>query len=366
MMSASSSARNRLPFTATQWQELEHQALIYKYIVSGVPIPPELIYSVKRSLDSSLASIFLPHQPSKLAFFYVIKKRHLQFLPFVFAFVNEINGFVFVTFGFQLGGAVFRWVLVEKQTQNQVGAEEQMVRNGDAQRMHTPTLNTVKGICTEAETVQESLWNSLPHHHHHHHHQQQQQNHSQPARHPSTTQLTRTLPISIQGLLVHGFLRTLPLITCFWPLQIKGAVFLNLSENRALCFFFVYRFVIFLSLWDCYRYLQSIRQRVDERVFFPETSGTTRSSQDYNCTNSSHGRYYCQPQLQNTDDNNTKPQQHFFVLGNDFRSIKIEKENETQKPLRHFFEEWPPKSTDSWLDLASTSSRLGNDQLKPQ
>ncbi|KAF5745552.1 hypothetical protein HS088_TW07G01144 [Tripterygium wilfordii] len=113
-------------------------------------------------------------------------------------------------------------------------------------------------------------------------------------------------------------------------------------------------------------YLQSIRQRVDERVFFPETSGTTRSSQDYNCTNSSHGRYYCQPQLQNTDDNNTKPQQHFFVLGNDFRSIKIEKENETQKPLRHFFEEWPPKSTDSWLDLASTSSRLGNDQLKPQ
>ncbi|CAL1376466.1 unnamed protein product [Linum trigynum] len=45
------------PFTATQWQELEHQALIYKYMVSGVPIPPELLFSVKRSIDSSLASI---------------------------------------------------------------------------------------------------------------------------------------------------------------------------------------------------------------------------------------------------------------------------------------------------------------------
>ncbi|KAH7565562.1 hypothetical protein JRO89_XS09G0227500 [Xanthoceras sorbifolium] len=54
---------SRSPFTATQWQELEHQALIFKYMVSGVPIPPELIYSVKRSLDSSLASRLFPHQP---------------------------------------------------------------------------------------------------------------------------------------------------------------------------------------------------------------------------------------------------------------------------------------------------------------
>lgn len=61
------SARNRSPFTPTQWQELEHQALIFKYMVSGVPIPPELIYSVKRSLDSSLASRLFPHQPSKCA-----------------------------------------------------------------------------------------------------------------------------------------------------------------------------------------------------------------------------------------------------------------------------------------------------------
>ncbi|XVF86897.1 hypothetical protein PTKIN_Ptkin18bG0077700 [Pterospermum kingtungense] len=57
------SARNRCPFTPNQWQELEHQALIFKYMVSGVPIPPELIYSVKASLDSSLPSRLFPHQP---------------------------------------------------------------------------------------------------------------------------------------------------------------------------------------------------------------------------------------------------------------------------------------------------------------
>nr|GMD54410.1 growth-regulating factor 1-like [Ipomoea batatas] len=54
--------RSRLPFTATQWQELEHQALIYKYMVSGMPVPPDLLYSIRRSLDSSLSSKLLLHQ----------------------------------------------------------------------------------------------------------------------------------------------------------------------------------------------------------------------------------------------------------------------------------------------------------------
>ncbi|KAL1076854.1 hypothetical protein V6Z11_D10G058500 [Gossypium hirsutum] len=57
------SARNKYLFTPNQWQELEHQALIFKYMVSGVPIPPQLLYSVKTSFDSSLASHLFPHQP---------------------------------------------------------------------------------------------------------------------------------------------------------------------------------------------------------------------------------------------------------------------------------------------------------------
>ncbi|CAM8917714.1 unnamed protein product [Rhodiola kirilowii] len=34
------------PFTATQWQELELQALIFKFMVSGHPIPPHLIFNI--------------------------------------------------------------------------------------------------------------------------------------------------------------------------------------------------------------------------------------------------------------------------------------------------------------------------------
>ncbi|KAF5931767.1 hypothetical protein HYC85_027938 [Camellia sinensis] len=59
------SARTKCPFTATQWQELEQQALIFKYMVSGVPIPPHLISTVKTSMESSsvMSSRFYPHQP---------------------------------------------------------------------------------------------------------------------------------------------------------------------------------------------------------------------------------------------------------------------------------------------------------------
>ncbi|KAL6996264.1 hypothetical protein U1Q18_006400 [Sarracenia purpurea var. burkii] len=58
------SARNRSPFTSIQWQELEQQALIFKYMIAGVPIPPDLISTVKRSLESSIVSSrFFPHQP---------------------------------------------------------------------------------------------------------------------------------------------------------------------------------------------------------------------------------------------------------------------------------------------------------------
>lgn len=57
---------SRYPFTAAQWQELEQQALIYKYMASGHPIPADLILPMRRSvlLDigaGAAASIF-PHQ----------------------------------------------------------------------------------------------------------------------------------------------------------------------------------------------------------------------------------------------------------------------------------------------------------------
>ncbi|XP_023517130.1 growth-regulating factor 1-like [Cucurbita pepo subsp. pepo] len=40
----------RAPFTQSQWIELEHQALIYKYLSSNVPVPSNLLIPLKKSL----------------------------------------------------------------------------------------------------------------------------------------------------------------------------------------------------------------------------------------------------------------------------------------------------------------------------
>lgn len=45
-------ARPVVPFTPAQYQELEQQALIYKYLVAGVPVPPDLVVPIRRGLDS--------------------------------------------------------------------------------------------------------------------------------------------------------------------------------------------------------------------------------------------------------------------------------------------------------------------------
>lgn len=40
----------RPPFSPAQWQELEHQALIFKYMMACIPVPPELIIPIRKSL----------------------------------------------------------------------------------------------------------------------------------------------------------------------------------------------------------------------------------------------------------------------------------------------------------------------------
>ncbi|GMI91070.1 growth-regulating factor 1 [Hibiscus trionum] len=48
----------RGPFTPSQWMELEHQALIYKYLTSNVPIPSNLLIPIRKSLDSANFSVY--------------------------------------------------------------------------------------------------------------------------------------------------------------------------------------------------------------------------------------------------------------------------------------------------------------------
>jgi hypothetical protein len=56
----------RSPFTVSQWQELEHQALIYKYMVAGLPVPLDLVLPIQRSFES-ISHRFFHHPTSKPA-----------------------------------------------------------------------------------------------------------------------------------------------------------------------------------------------------------------------------------------------------------------------------------------------------------
>lgn len=55
------SGQSRYLFTALQLEEFKHQALIYNYMVSGVPVPTDLLSAHKRKLDFS-STLFLHKQ----------------------------------------------------------------------------------------------------------------------------------------------------------------------------------------------------------------------------------------------------------------------------------------------------------------
>ncbi|PIN22923.1 hypothetical protein CDL12_04360 [Handroanthus impetiginosus] len=44
------------PFTSAQWKELERQAMIYKYMISSVPVPRDLLFP--RNFDSAATSLY--------------------------------------------------------------------------------------------------------------------------------------------------------------------------------------------------------------------------------------------------------------------------------------------------------------------
>ena len=50
--------RGAAVFTAAQWAELEQQALVYKYLMAGVPVPPDLLLPVRPSPHSAAAFSF--------------------------------------------------------------------------------------------------------------------------------------------------------------------------------------------------------------------------------------------------------------------------------------------------------------------
>ncbi|OEL37193.1 Growth-regulating factor 2 [Dichanthelium oligosanthes] len=57
-------------FTASQWQELEHQALIYKYMASGSPVPHDLVLPLRLAtgVDTAPSLAFPPQTTPSLGY----------------------------------------------------------------------------------------------------------------------------------------------------------------------------------------------------------------------------------------------------------------------------------------------------------
>lgn len=89
------------PFTPAQWQELEHQALIFKYLKVGLQVPPDLLAPIHRSLES-MSSRFLQYPPCKWSFLqppYIWIYHWFAHLNSFFCLNEELNGWYFLVYG---------------------------------------------------------------------------------------------------------------------------------------------------------------------------------------------------------------------------------------------------------------------------
>ncbi|XP_043718143.1 growth-regulating factor 3-like [Telopea speciosissima] len=59
----------RFPFTSPQWQELERQALIYKYMMASAPVPPNLLMSICGNLLDTVATPHSARNPNVFDYF---------------------------------------------------------------------------------------------------------------------------------------------------------------------------------------------------------------------------------------------------------------------------------------------------------
>ncbi|XP_041018110.1 growth-regulating factor 5-like isoform X4 [Juglans microcarpa x Juglans regia] len=292
-------ARNRSPFTSTQWQELEHQALIFKYMVSGIPIPPDLLYSIKRSLDSSIPSGLFPHCPIAWGCFEMGIGRKVDPEP---GRCRRTDG--------------KKWRCSKEAYPDSKYCERHMHRGRNRSRKPvevTSTATTTTNLSPPIASTNRNLTiNTSPI--------------------PTTSSFcVSPLPSSVSSE-IHPHPHPYHESTLY-PLLYShssssrppvSGLFSQNNTTRQL----------FLNSRSYSQGGKDYREGVDERAFFPEASGTDRSLLD------SYQRYLTVDSYK------------------DFKSpelVKTEKKTETHKPLHQFFGEWPPKNTDSWLDLASDS-----------
>ncbi|XP_030968361.1 growth-regulating factor 5-like [Quercus lobata] len=341
--SASASARNRSPFTAIQWQELEHQALIFKYMVAGTPIPPDLLYSVKRSLDSSISSRPFPNHPIGWGCFEMGFGRKVDPEP---GRCRRTDG--------------KKWRCSKEAYPDSKYCERHMHRGRNRSRKPVEVTSTAT-TTTTTNTTTNNLSPPIP-----------SINRNLSINTPTTIPTTTTTPTN-SSFSVSPLSDTYPQHHPYHDSTAYPFLYSHSSSSRQPLSGFLPQnnttHQLFLDSGSYsqadkdYRCLHGEREGVDERAFFPEASGSARNLPDsYQRLTMGPYKAYSHTQFQSLTDS-SKPQQqqqdqHCFVLGTDFKSpgqVKAEKKPEIHKPMHQFFGEWPPKNTDTWLDLASNS-----------
>ncbi|KAI4344594.1 hypothetical protein L6164_011801 [Bauhinia variegata] len=349
--------RSRYPFTPSQWQELEHQALIYKYMASGIPIPSDLLFNIKRScLDSPLSSTLMAHQSQHFAWNYLQIGLGRK--------IDPEPGRCRRTDG-------KKWRCSKEAYPDSKYCERHMHRGKNRSRKpvevlktaptntNNPSTHSISSITkynspaltpTSHSLSSLSSVSSEAHHHQPQQHscyashlQQQQQQHSFLYSRPSST-----IGLSFQD-------------NTSAPLFLDSASY---SHNNT-----------------DYRYVYGLKEEVDEHAFFTEPSGSMKSfsassmddawhftpltmsssssSKQRSCSALSND--YCYLQLQSLNDKTKQPDQEeqgCYILDGDMKCetpVKLGKQ-EPEKTIHRFFDEWPPKSRDSWLDLDDKSS----------
>ncbi|RYQ88767.1 hypothetical protein Ahy_B09g095768 isoform D [Arachis hypogaea] len=343
MMSASlsGSARNssRSPFTPNQWQELEQQALVFKYMVTGTPIPPDLIFSIKRSLDSSISSRLFPHHPIGYAYFQMGFGRKVDPEP---GRCRRTDG--------------KKWRCSKEAYPDSKYCERHMHRGRNRSRK-------------PVEISSSSTTNVMNHHHQSSYTVNCTNDSNNNNNMASSTACSFSFNPS-ESQQQHQYFSQSYQNPFFYTQSTSSS---SSSKHHDADFpphdatthhLFMDSGSYSHDQKDYSRHIHGMREDVDERAFFPEASGSARSY-----LHDSYQHHHQQQQqhlsIMNNNSNNDDPrnqEQHCFVLGTDFKSTSKEKDNTEkttsttqQRPLHHFFGEWPPKNTDSWLDLASNS-----------
>ncbi|GAU33179.1 hypothetical protein TSUD_206380 [Trifolium subterraneum] len=302
--------RNRHPFTPTQWQELEHQALIYKYMVSvGWNYLP---MGLGRKIDP---------EPGRC---------------------RRTDG--------------KKWRCSKEAYPDSKYCERHMHRGKNRSRkpvevLKTTTTNTDSAAATSSILSMTKNSSFDP------------DNNNTAALNPTTHDSTYHYPQHssyTSSHLNHSFLYHNP------PSSRPNFSF---QENSNAAPMYVYglreevdEHAFFTEPSGTMRSL-SASSMDDSWQLTPLTISSSSSSKQRNCSGLSNDNEYSYLQLQSLSDNNNnnskQPQQQdqsFYISGNEETFMKQEKE-EPQKIFHRFFDEWPPKSSrNSWLDLDDKSS----------